>query len=449
MKHKQLGMLVAIYLATFMTAIEATIVVTAVKDITHSLGDPTAVPLIFSTYLFASAIATPVFSRFADQLGKKRIFECGLLLFLLGTLLAGSAQQMQVLLIARVIQGIGAGGIMPMTFSLIGELFDLETRSKVMGLNNSAWGIASLIAPLLGGLLINALSWHWIFFVNVPIGVAVLILVEVCYQNQKGLPIKHLPAQLWQHSLLALSLLLLLAGLQLIATQRLLGMTLLVVAVIALILFYRWQQHQVEPVLPMTALANGQFRLFLLLTFSINGALIGLQVYLPLWIQNELGLSPTLAGLGLLPSSIMFIVASYFAGTISRKFGVFPTITSLLALASGMYLLMGILPGSSHYLILVLISSVLGGAIGITVTLSVLRAQASGTATDLSTVSGFITLCRTLGQSFMITLLGLINAIFGLQAPLTGYHLSYLFLGLLCGALVARLISSGALSSKK
>ncbi len=102
---------------------------------------------IFSTYLFSSALATPIFGRMADNYGKKRIFQTGLLLFLLGTTLCGFAPSSWFLLTARVIQGIGAGGIMPMTFALIGELFDLSTRGKVMGLNNSAWGIASLIAP--------------------------------------------------------------------------------------------------------------------------------------------------------------------------------------------------------------------------------------------------------------------------------------------------------------
>lgn len=437
-------LLLAIYLATFMTAIESTIVVTAVHAISESLQSTEATSLIFSVYLFSSAVATPLFGRFADRYGKKRIFQLGLLLFLVGTMLCGAAPSVGVLIIARIIQGIGAGGIMPMTFALIGELFDLETRGKVMGLNNSAWGIASLVAPLLGGFLLEQLSWHWIFFINVPIAILVLIILQLFY-HENARKAGKVPFQELQHQgVFALGLIILLLGIQYTANSMLLGLSVLASGVVYLLLFYRKQKTQENPVIPVETLGTGGFRLLISCIFLINGALIGFQVYLPLWIQTELAMSSTKAGLALLPSSVFFIIGSYFSGKLGATFGKRKVLIAVVTLSLLGFLVLGMLPGTTNYTILLALSSLLGFSIGTSVTISVITAQAYATNKNLSTVSGFITLCRTLGQSFMITFLGTIyqSVYRNTGVTLAGYHFVYLAVSVIFIFLLLLLIAN-------
>lgn len=429
--NKKVWMILAIYIATFMTAIEATIVVTAANAITTSLGSKQSIALIFSTYLFSSAVATLVLSRFADKYGKKKVFQLGLILFLIGTTLCGVSMNYTFLLIARVVQGIGAGGIMPMTFALIGELFDLKTRGKVMGLNNSAWGIASLVAPLLGGFLVSVLSWHWVFFVNIPLTIFVLLIVQFFYREQLVIENKSekLRNELFQHSYMIFGLFILLSSIQLLSYQLLLGSIVFLLAIFIVTLFYKLEKHHKNPIIPIVTLRNNKFQLFVLLTFLINGALMGFQVYLPLWIQTELLLSPTLAGLALLPSSILFILGSYFSSQLVIKWGQYKLLLFCLTLSLFGFLILGFLPGNTSYLFLLVLSSILGFSLGTSITTSVITAQSSATNKNLSTVSGFITLCRTLGQSFLITILGIINRYLSDEGTgvLKGYHGVFLF----------------------
>lgn len=430
-------MILAIYLATLVTAIESTIVVTATRSIVSSLGNPNLTSLIFSTYLFSSALATPIFGRLADNHGKKKIFQIGLLLFLLGTILCGFSVSSWMLFSARVVQGIGAGGIMPMTFALIGELFDITTRGKVMGLNNSAWGIASLIAPLIGGLLLKQLTWHWIFFINVPFILIVLVIVQFFYK-EKAHQIVAQSGVFQQYTSFILGLLIVLSGIQLFSTHFLLGIGVLIVGILVLFRFYHSEKKEDSPIIPVSTIAIYDFRLLTICVFLINGALIGFQVYLPMWIQTELHLSPTSAGLALLPSSVFFIIGSYYSSKLLIQFGQKRLLQLVLSGALLGFLCLSLLPSTTGYLTLLIFSSLLGFFIGTGVTLSVISAQAYATTQNLSTVSGFITLCRTLGQSFMVTLLSVINQqIFLLEnQQIAGYHSVYLTISIIFIALL-------------
>ncbi|HJE15041.1 MAG TPA: MFS transporter, partial [Lapidilactobacillus dextrinicus] len=173
MKKKQTNLVlvtIAIFVATFMTAIEGTIVSTAMPTIIGSLHGISLMNWVFSIYLLTSSIATPIYGKLSDRVGRKPIFIVGIVIFLIGSSLAGLSDSMLTLILARALQGIGAGAIQPMTFTMIADIYPFEKRAKVLGLNGSAWGIASIIAPLLGGYIVQHLSWHWIFFINVPVG---------------------------------------------------------------------------------------------------------------------------------------------------------------------------------------------------------------------------------------------------------------------------------------
>src|ERR1700754_2999971 len=164
-----------VMLATFMAAIEATIVATAMPRIVGQLGGFTYYSWVFSAFLLAQSATTPIYGKLADMFGRRRVLVGGILLFLAGSWLCGLAWSMSSLIVFRVLQGLGAGAIYPVSMTVIGDLYKLEERGGAMGMIASVWAASAVIGPLAGGLIIDSLSWAWIFWINVPIGVLTII----------------------------------------------------------------------------------------------------------------------------------------------------------------------------------------------------------------------------------------------------------------------------------
>ena len=169
-RNKKLIML-ALMIGTFLTAIEGTVVSTALPKITSELQGIERMNWVFSIYLLSSTTMVPIFGRLADLFGRKNVFLVGTCIFLVGTTLCGLAPNMEFLILCRAIQGIGAGAILPLANTVIGDLFPMEKRAKMLGLIASVWGVAGIIGPLVGGFLVDQLSWRWIFWINLPLGI--------------------------------------------------------------------------------------------------------------------------------------------------------------------------------------------------------------------------------------------------------------------------------------
>lgn len=219
-----------------MTLVEVTIVTTALPSIISQLRGLSFQSWIMSSYLLTTAITTPIYGKLADAWGRKPVFEFGLLLFTVGSFLSGFAPNIFFLIIARCIQGIGAGAVIPLTFTIIADLYSFKERARIMAFMNTAWGLSALIGPLLGGFLVDNLSWHWVFFVNVPLGILVLLVIIVGYHEEHSIKaitdIDKLGIVF-----LSLSLLLLLGGIQLLSTHLINGVIVVIIAIICAALF--------------------------------------------------------------------------------------------------------------------------------------------------------------------------------------------------------------------
>lgn len=270
---------VSIFIATFMTAIEGTIVTTAMPTIVGSLHGMEIMNWVFSIYLLTNAMLTPIYGKLADKVGRKPIFIFGTLLFIIGSLFCGLSQSMIGLIAARAIQGMGAGAMMPVALTIIGDLYSIEKRAKVLGLNSSAWGIASVFGPLAGGFIVETISWHWIFFINVPIGILLIILIWL-YLNEPKIIHESKPMDIFGSFSLMAMLVSLLLGFQLLGDEGMspLVSALLLGSIVMLGIFVFAEKRAKDPVIMMHLFKNPLFVVVNLAAALASGFLMGIDV---------------------------------------------------------------------------------------------------------------------------------------------------------------------------
>jgi EmrB/QacA subfamily drug resistance transporter len=340
---------VSIMIATFMAAIEATIVATAMPSIVGQLGGFAYFSWVFSAFLLAQTTTTIVYGKLADILGRKPVLIGGILLFLLGSLLCGLATTMLWLILFRLLQGIGAGAIQPVTMTVVGDLYRLEERGKVQGFLASVWATSAVIGPLVGGIIVDRFSWAWIFWINIPIGIVsivgfMLFLHETVERHARR--IDYLGVALFS----AATTTFLLALTEAHRSTAGLGWFSLLFAA-SLVLFLRREMKSPEPM--MSPKLWGRRLVLTCNTASLLAgmALIGLTTILPLYVQGVLGRSPIVAGFTLTMLVIGWPLAVMLSSRLFRAFGIRATLrASSLMFPLGASLLLLLIPQSTPVL---------------------------------------------------------------------------------------------------
>lgn len=309
---KRKYILIGLLLSTFLAAIEGTVIGPAGPRIVGDLGGVELLSWVFTAYLLTMAVSTPIFGKISDLYGRKPVFIIGSILFLLGSVLSGISQSMEQLILFRAIQGIGAGALTPVTFTIIGDIYSIEERAKVQGWISSVWGISSLVGPLLGGYFVDSLNWRWVFGFNVPFGLLSLIFI-IKYLNEnrekRTVKIDVKGAITFTIGVTALLFSLATAGQQLAWNSPLL-IGLLIVAVVSLVLFFIVEKSAEEPLVPLKLFRIRDIAYSNLASLLASALLIGLTSYLPLWVQGVLGKNATMSGLVLAPMSISWMLGS-------------------------------------------------------------------------------------------------------------------------------------------
>lgn len=314
---------IALMLGMSLASLDATIVGTALPSIVGKLGGIALYSWVFSIYLLTSTTTVPIYGKLADIYGRKPLFLFGSGLFLLGSALCGAAQSMEQLIVFRAIQGLGAGAVLPLVLTIIGDIFDLQERAKVQGLFSGVWALSSIIGPALGGLIVDHFSWRWVFYINIPFGIlSCLLLTFTLKENveRQSQHLDYLGTLTLTGSVIAL-LFFLLQGGTTWPWLSLPSISLFVAFLVLLWLFIRQENRATDPILPLTLFNNRIIAVSSIGGLALGILMFGITSYVPLFVQGVEGGTATSAGITLGPLLLAWPIAASLSGRLVIRYG--------------------------------------------------------------------------------------------------------------------------------
>lgn len=403
----------ALLLGLLLAALDQTIVSTALPTIVSDLGGLEHLSWVVTAYLLASTAATPLWGKLGDQYGRKRLFQIAIVIFLVGSALCGAAQNMPQLIGFRALQGLGGGGLIVLSMAIVGDVVSPRERGRYQGLFGAVFGATSVLGPLLGGLFTEHLSWRWVFYINLPVGVVALAVIATAL---------HIPRRSTRHVIDYLGTFLIAAVATCLVLVASLGGTtwgwgspqiigLAVLGVVLIGAFVVVERRAAEPVLPLKLFRVRTFTLAAVISFIVGFAMFGAMTYLPTFLQVVQGITPTMSGVHMLPMVFGMLISSTASGQIVSRTGrwkVFPIAgTGITAL--GLLLLHQLDEGSSTAEMSAYFF-VFGLGLGLVMQVLVLIVQNAVSYEDLGVATSGATFFRSIGASFGVAIFGTIFA---------------------------------------
>ncbi|MCB0187211.1 MAG: MFS transporter, partial [Caldilineaceae bacterium] len=377
---------------------------TAMPTIVSQLGGLAIYSWAFSAYMLTSTTTVPIYGKLSDIYGRRPIFAIAMGLFLLGSILCGLAQSMEQLVAFRALQGLGAGGIIPLVFIIVGDIFSFEQRAKMQGLFSGVWGVSSVVGPLLGGFLVDQISWHWVFFINVLPGLLAVITVWFAMQDRHVDKTVKPYVDWWGAGLLSATVVTLLLGLFDMGTP--LGWSLIGLAVVLLIALIVVERRAPDPILPLAL-----FRQRLFASATTHGllsgwAMFGSLSYVPLFVQAVLGTNATEAGSALTPMLLGWVFAS-IVGSRALLY-----INYRLIILIGTVLLVvgsGLMTGASvemTRLQTMIYLGLMGTGMGLAISPFLIAVQSAVRRRDMGTATSTLQFSRNIGGTLGVSVMG-------------------------------------------
>ncbi|HZU66770.1 MAG TPA: MFS transporter [Ktedonobacteraceae bacterium] len=400
-------------LAMLIASLDQTVVATALPTIVSDLGGLNQLSWVVTAYLLASTVSTPLWGKLGDLYGRKRLFQATIVIFLIGSALCGISQNMTELIIFRAFQGLGGGGLIVLAQAIIGDIVPPRERGRYQGIFGAVYGFSSVAGPLLGGFFVDNLTWRWVFYINIPIGAAALVVIAIALQASG--PHGHHKIDYFGTALLAAAatalVLLTTLGGTIYPWESAPIFILAGCAIVLIISFIIVEQRAAEPVLPLELFRNRVFILACTIGFVVGFALFGATTYLPLFLQVVNGASPTASGLRMVPLMAGVLTTSIISGQLITRWGrykVFPIVGTALMIV-GLYLL-SLMNAQTSILLASLYMLVLGFGLGLVMQVLVIAVQNAVEYRNLGTATSGATFFRSIGGSFGTAIFGAIFA---------------------------------------
>jgi EmrB/QacA subfamily drug resistance transporter len=416
--HKEIMVILGgLMTGMLLAALDQTIVSTALKSIVEDFEGLNHYTWVVTAYLLTSTASTPLYGKISDIYGRRVVFQFAIVTFLIGSFAAGAAQNMAQLIGTRAIQGLGAGGLMALTFVIIGDIVPPRERGRYQGYFGAVWGLSSVAGPLLGGFfsdhatILGITGWRWIFYINIPFGVAALIITSA---------VLHIPKVKREHTIDYFGALLMVAA----VSSTLLAVsiygpergwsdsttvTYLTTGILLTFIFLFWEGKAKEPILPLSLFKNHTFSLTSALGFIIGAGMFGAIVMLPLYLQVVKGDTATEAGLKLIPFMLGIVSTSIYSGKAITKHGHykrFPIIGTVVMTIG--ILLMSTLSTTTPFWQLSIFSILVGAGLGLSMQTIVIALQNSVEFKDMGVATSSNTFFRSLGSVFGTAIFGTI-----------------------------------------
>jgi EmrB/QacA subfamily drug resistance transporter len=411
LSSRQVASLVAALMtALFLSALDAAAVSTAMPTVVGQLGGLELYTWVFTAYLLTSTTSVPIYGKLADLYGRKRIFLVGIGIFIAGSAACGIAQSMEQLIAARAFQGLGAGALLPVSMTIIGDTFSLEQRAKVQAFFGSVWGISAVGGPAVGGLFTDFLSWRWLFFINLPLGLAAMIMIWVILRERvqhRERSIDYLGAI----SLTAAIVLLQFAMFEAGSPQGLGDVRFLALfgaSVAGFLVFFWTERRAKEPILPLRLLVHPVIGSSALLVVLAGTAMFGLTSFIPLFAQGVLGGTATWAGAAIAPLSFFWPIGSFINSRALIRWGFAPSAlfgASMLLLAGIMAFFIGTGTG---YWWAVVCGALFGFGMGFVNPTTTIAAQDAVLWSERGVTTALLQFSRTIGGAIGVTAMGVV-----------------------------------------
>ena len=398
-----------IMLSIFLAAIESTVVATAMPTVVASLGGIRIYSWVFSGFLLTQTVTMPLWGRFSDLYGRRPVYLAGLATFLAGSALSGASQNMLQLIVFRMVQGLGAGALMTLGYTIIGELFGLERRARMQGYISSVWGLASLMGPWAGGLLTDHVSWRWVFYINLPFGVVAMALIAGAL-TAAARPARRPVVDAAGVGLFTAGVSALLIG---IVEAGRVGswaggdvVGLLVLGALMLVAFVAVEQRAAEPIVPLRLFKNRMVLAAVITRFLAGMAMFGALSFVPLFLQSVTGASATKAGLVLTPFVLGWVVMSVFSARLVLRVGYRTVVLIGMASLTVAFLLfrrwsVALTPGSAMVDVLLA-----GIGMGMVVVPMLIAVQSVVARSDLGAATSLTQFFMSIGGALGLSLMG-------------------------------------------
>jgi EmrB/QacA subfamily drug resistance transporter len=393
----------------FIAALEATVVGTAMPTVIASLGGLNHYSWVFSAYLVTSTVTVPVWGKLSDLYGRRLLYQIGIAVFLIGTLLSGLSASMTQLIVFRAIQGLGAGALIPLGMTIIGDIFTLQERARMQAYFSGVWGFSSVVGPIVGGFLTDQLSWRWVFFINLPIGIAAALIIGLALKEPKRHEtptIDYAGAALLMTAISLLMLATVEGGTSLTTLFAPTNLFILIAAVALLLIFFWVEKKARDPIIPFNLFRNRTVSVSIVAGFLAGVAMFGAISFIPLFAQGALEATATEAGSLLTPLMLSWVLMSVIGGRLLLRVGYRNiSIIGFVVLSVG-FVFLALFQRETARFWLYIDLILIGAGLGLTMLTLLIAVQQAVERTQLGVATSLNQFSRAIGGAFGVAIMG-------------------------------------------